>query len=597
MPSLGIGLGHLGRIPGGGASLPSGALGVWKMGSYATSPRPYVPNSLDSTAARVGLGPPARRNFANSQFWAANNLTVTDSNATGPDGLSEASTVVSSSASWYMAMNGTTGAASWLPIGTYTLAINVRWKGTGTTDFKMGAYPSGLITKTASASWQRFTVTLTTTNTSPFLVWLYTPDGTSAANFEICNAELFSGSSDLGPEPISSHIYFHKLTSGAANPSLSAGLLDPTANNAGFIQFASSTSFGPMSLVWTGKLANSPFNESFQPIIANMAPQGSWANFVVNEMDPLRISSTTLGAPNAPAQWDSLNRGVSTICVTYDGSTTKVYVNGILLLSKSGSASASAIKDLYFSRLAQSYYSGYTLGAFALYARALTSTEVATATSVLGSYVAGNGSASGPTRVVFFEGDSITVGSGATAPNNSYAAKAASTASPVIRTGNLAQGGSTMTNLNARAATLDSYLPANKAGVTYVLHILVGTNDMTNTPSAPGTFTSALATYIAARKAAGWDKIVVGTIIARSEQADGGAQFNIDRATANATIRGWVGSTIDVCADYAANTLVGADGASNNTTYFMADKIHPIDAGHAQMYPITTAAINPLWGY
>ncbi len=121
---------------------------------------------------------------------------------------------------------------------------------------------------------------------------------------------------------------------------------------------------------------------------------------------------------------------------------------------------------------------------------------------------------------------------------------------------------------------------------------MVGTNPDSSSPTA---LAAGVATYCLARKAAGWDKIILCTLVSRTD----GIIANFDTTYAqpyNTIIRGgaWqVASGVDVICDFASNANLGATGAADNATYFV-DKIHPTLAGYNIMTPLWTAALNTV---
>lgn len=153
-----------------------------------------------------------------------------------------------------------------------------------------------------------------------------------------------------------------------------------------------------------------------------------------------------------------------------------------------------------------------------------------------------------------------------------------------------------LSDLTAAASSLDALLTTpSQPTQTNILSVEIGANDLGNNISFggnPNGFTTALATYLDARRAAGW-KVVIHTILSRSDGTNS-TLFNPDRATANTTIRTWLGTHADAIADVAADATIGPDGVSDNLTYYNADKVHPIDAAYAIWEPITRAAVNSL---
>jgi lysophospholipase L1-like esterase len=607
-----------GARPGGGvpatllAQMPATPVGLWRMDQYSTSPRAFVPNDVDATATRKSLVGPGRRNFANASFWKANSITaITDSGATAPDGSGDATILNMASngnLSPILASDGSTD----LPNGTYKMGVNVRWRGTGTASFQLGNYPSQMTTFTPTTSWARYAVTVTVSGGTAFLI-IFSPG--AATDIEICDFEVFSGSADLGPEAVSSGIYFQKNTAATANPSTPVnGQLDlSNGNNIPFIQFPTGENMGSFSLLWNSKWVASSYNSAAQVVLANMSPPSNYTKFYTglygNGGLGGAMNGTNFFTNGTDADTvDSINRNTSTFCFTYDGATAKMYCNGQLLAQNSVAATAQTIADFFFNTYNNVGFSGYKYGALALYTRALSSSEATTGCNALTSYCSGLGAAQEPLRFVMFDGDSLTgingLGSSSGAGGTpGWVRLTAKGASPIIRAADLAVSGSKISDLVSRAATVDSYLPASKNGRQYILHLFVGTNDIfaltipDATLSADVTaITNSLATYIAARRAAGWDKIVVGTLLDRTNGTDGGTQFETAQSQFNGTVRGWVGTTIDAVSDFAANASLGAAGAANNATNF-GDKIHLTTAGYALADPIARTAINPLWTY
>ena len=134
-------------------------------------------------------------------------------------------------------------------------------------------------------------------------------------------------------------------------------------------------------------------------------------------------------------------------------------------------------------------------------------------------------------------------------------------------------------------------VPSGKQGV---LHVLIGINDIFYMQTSAGiaagitisTIFNNLKTYCLARRAAGWNKIVVGTLTSSNL---GESQ----RESLNTLIRG-DSSFYDALADYAADSRIGADGAYASTTYFL-DGTHPTTTGQQIMAGIATAAIQSLF--
>jgi hypothetical protein len=215
------------------------------------------------------------------------------------------------------------------------------------------------------------------------------------------------------------------------------------------------------------------------------------------------------------------------------------------------------------------------------------------------------------TRILVCEGDSICYAP--INPANGYTYQFLPNASPSVVLQNVAVGGTGLSipatgtevppepgNMNVRVARVDSKLPTNKYGKTYILHLMMGANEIANymglgigSPAATQ-YAADVGAYCLDRKTAGWDKIALSTIMSRSDQ-----QPSIDttRNIYNPIIRGasWQAAHgVDVIVDFAADSIMGVDNAPTvNPTYF-ADTTHPSATGNTRLEAIFRAAINAL---
>ena len=138
----------------------------------------------------------------------------------------------------------------------------------------------------------------------------------------------------------------------------------------------------------------------------------------------------------------------------------------------------------------------------------------------------------------------------------------------------------------AFAHTTDAAINFKQAGGKAVLVIDGGIDDMLLFSSPPATIAAALKSYCQARKSAGWDKIVVCTLISNGT-------VDANRSTLNGLIRADP-SYYDALIDFGANSTMGATGAYSNSTYFQNDGTHPTAAGEAIMASIAAPVIQNL---
>lgn len=125
--------------------------------------------------------------------------------------------------------------------------------------------------------------------------------------------------------------------------------------------------------------------------------------------------------------------------------------------------------------------------------------------------------------------------------------------------------------------------PLLVAGQKNVLIIWLGTNDFAVGGATPATVEGELATYVAARQAAGWYVISVNMI----DRGD----FNVN--TQKAAYNTYMGTaTLD---GVVVLPTLTPDGSSSNTTNFQSDKVHPTQLAHTSiMAPAVSAVINGL---
>ena len=581
-------------VVGGGAVLPAGAIGVWYADQYSATPSPRIPNEITkaTNTPSANLMAPGRRLFANNNIWSTGGtITRTDNAATAPDGATEASTLVCSG-NWYLLPS----VSKVLPAGTYTMACNVK-RNTGTDQqfcFSKDTVATRSSVKTATSAWTResYTFTLGAPSTTQQTV-LCSIDGVTAANIQICDFEMYAGSSDLGPEVKAGHFYV-----GAngldTTPTYAAGALDLSTGGYGFIQFPTNYTIGNVTAVMlVSKVAA---GSSYQSMMSKVQSYAEFSPHLETQGGrPVTSIKTEYEFNGTSGLWLFLNKGYHFIGHRYNGTSRDIFLDDMKVWSVSGAVGTFTLQDMFAGIVnGTSLPTGYKLSAMALYNSALTDAQVETARQAL--YARAASLSPVPySRWYFAEGHSIP------ATGGSYAYLFGPNSSPSVVGGVKAVGGSTLASMSARGAAVDALLPTNRTGRTFILSVEIGTNDLFNYPGATdaiaaAAYASALQTYIAARRAAGW-KVITCTILPRSDAgltAPEIAAHNARRALLRTTQLSWVGTLVDGCADFANDATMGPDAASNNTTYYNADKIHPIAAGHTILETIIRTVANAL---
>jgi hypothetical protein len=284
--------------------------------------------------------------------------------------------------------------------------------------------------------------------------------------------------------------------------------------------------------------------------------------------------------------------GTTVFTLVYDGIESKGFINSVKFFDYSPvSVKAVSISDMAVGVALGSLFGSSDIYQITYWPRALSDAEVLAAYNAQAAKTAIT-----LPRAVAFDGTSITAG----AHGISVPFIIGQNLNPPANGASYAISGSILENLSDRAANIDAIL-AGAPPQTFILSVEVGTNDLGLNGSggnkaytgSPNAFTRDLATYLDARRAAGW-KTVCHTILAALDGTDGGTQFLSDRAIANATIRAWVGTHCDALADWASDPTMGTDTAPNNTTYWAGDKLHPNSAGYVLLEPYDRAAFNGL---
>lgn len=192
------------------------------------------------------------------------------------------------------------------------------------------------------------------------------------------------------------------------------------------------------------------------------------------------------------------------------------------------------------------------------------------------------------TSIVIFDGNSLTSGQGATAPENNYPSRVAANLTGWFWFNRGVSSKTTNERASAAGTDVDPFAhPSRTKNVAVLWEV---TNDLYFNSNA----TSAYDNYVNwcnGRRAAGFQVVAV-TVLPRSQ---GGlyAGFESDRQWINAQIRSNWQNFANALADVAADSRIGAPGAEQNTTYY-TDKIHLTDAGYAIVADIVHPAILTL---
>lgn len=607
----------LGGARGGPPALPSGALGIWQpKTSYVTATK-TIPNLAVNGPADHNLLVAPRRQFASTFYWGHGAATITDLATAAPDGSNDATTfVAAANAAWILYGSVNVGSSTAVVQNglTYTLAISIKDLSGGTSpNFKFGDANSTLTTFTATSSWQRKYVTFVSNGN--LNINFLTPDSVQAANFAICDLQLFAGSADLNTTwqtAAPASITNADLVLNRDTSTVSGGKL--THGSQGLVQFGSGQTTGPFTLLSvvqqvSGGLA--PGLGGWAPLISMMKSalgDGSYQSFSVGLQLAGRVGTqlsntyldavpasggSTLDAPMIQLSDNIFGSGGGPLVVVfrYDGSNAGFFINGIKVGDHAVSAASQTWQDIVVNNLgtqSQKFTTAYDIYELDYWGRSLTDAEVRSAT-----LSAQARTTLGASNLCIFTGSSITQGVGTTA---GYAYRVLSNLTTRFYAANMGVASTTLAALNSEASFVDAFLTTNSGILPQGKKILCvdsGSNDIYfNTWGSVSAYLAAYQSFLTARKAAGW-KIVVNTILSRGDPGTPGT-FDADRATINAAFRSWVGTYVDAVADWASDATIGVNGAWSNATNFQADHVHPTDAGHTLLEPYHRAAINGL---
>lgn len=572
-----------------GGGMPSDYAGYWVVSDYVTTPAPAVRNRA-AAAGPKNITPAPRRLFGNGNLYSIiAGLTVTDANATAPDGSNDASTVVTAgSGAWAITSNPTTQV---FPAGTWTAALSVRKVGaTGAGTGRFGCGPdASLGTFTATASWQRFSQTFVSDGVTALNVKaLMAPvGGWSGSTLEICDWCIYQGAADLlASDPVAvGHMKFGRGV-GLTPPSAYAnGAVSFGGVGDGHVQLPTASALtDAVTVLYLAKLTGTAASTLYNAIMSNRV---SYSTFTVGKAvsdywGMFWADGTRVTPAQATAENFEPGNSFSLIAITYERTTAKVYVNGTLMMTSTSAKAAINVRDIAIASVNGGNFSNYTLASAAIYGRVLSDAEVLQATRVM---LADNPQITVPdTRAVIIEGDSIS------AALNGFAYIGFPNLSPAAHGPNLAVSGSDMTAVIARTPAVDAAIGrAVAAGRTPIVSLLIGANIFRTGAGTGASAAAQVAPWCDARRALG-AKVVLGTVLPISYAGSVG-DANVRRNDYNTIVRTWVGTHVDAIADFAADPIMGPDGASDNTTYY-SDGLHPTAAGHVVLEPIWSGSVN-----
>lgn len=271
---------------------------------------------------------------------------------------------------------------------------------------------------------------------------------------------------------------------------------------------------------------------------------------------------------------------------TYDGTTLRMYLDGVEVAAKSTSVSYVTIANLMLSQQFRSFHG--VMAYAAVFNVAHSASEQATMLARFANKVSGRGiTLAAPTRFIVFEGDSITDPLVHSTLDGKYSYQSATNRTPYVAGRNFAVSGNTIADLTARAASVDALYSASR-GTNNILSVLIGANDMGAGLRTAAEYFADLKAYCLARKAIG-HRIIVCTVLPNYIE-----WFEDERIAANAMIRADT-SFYDALADFGADPTIGDPDAPADAGLY-PDGLHPSASAHVIMAGIHSAALDILLG-
>jgi lysophospholipase L1-like esterase len=191
-------------------------------------------------------------------------------------------------------------------------------------------------------------------------------------------------------------------------------------------------------------------------------------------------------------------------------------------------------------------------------------------------------------------GDSITIGQGVTSAQ-AWPANLTLVNQPTYSILNYGISGVTLASITGSEANRLVPLCQGTLGPSNYV-IFAGTNDALNL-ATPQTLGSYMGSVVAAVKKAGC-RVFVGTMLSRTGNASIGGTLDAFKDTYDAILlTNAKAYGADGIIDFAADPLLGADGANSNTTYFQGDGTHPTVAGQLRLSNAASNTLNYFYGY
>jgi lysophospholipase L1-like esterase len=404
-------------------------------------------------------------------------------------------------------------------------------------------------------------------------------------------------------------------TGNGNNGTLGAGTAAPTWTSSG-LEFSIGQNVALPSALNASRTVSVAFYSSPGAVLNANNIAGGIATFVTSSLGAggLNLFATDFDGPNGtqiPTVESGSNVGtVSSVAIsgfnvlTYTvGNSSSdldhVYLNGVELpyASQTFSGGSQSSGFLYLGTSNISPFSN--IGLVGTMYRAVFETSEDTPAQVAANYQAivkdmnSRGVAMTPQSqpigkpTLYAVGDSITFGLGVTA-SQAWPLNLALTNQPAYTIVNAGIPSQSVRSIAGSEPNRIAPFCANSAGPTVAI-LLAGTNDV-----GPYGYTAAQAfastvSFVTKMRKAGC-LVFAGTMISRG--SSDAAKDSFDALLLDGMVRAGANGVVD----FAANPLLGADGANTNATYFQADNIHPTSTGQLLLSAAASNALNYYFG-
>jgi len=563
------------------------------------SSTPFLPNLL-STGEQLNAA-------TDADGWInAGSVTTTDFAGTDPLGGNAATRVQLTSNGAFLYYQPP------LAAGTYTFSVYVK-SNTGVSQTLRAGPTTAPVNITATTSWQRFSGTFTLGSPGiPAITAVWEDAANNPVDVLVYGVQLEAGSSvsaytppeldmQLGAQPIAD----------AKDPVWNSTGQDLSGTGYNFGVSSAGHSVSTISVYAAVKQTAADLASGMEPIIAEkygslkMLLMGAFKDFgaIANTKVPSFLFG---GNHHVDAYGVILNDGKwHVLCGTYDGTTQRLYLDGVEVASQIVSIGSVQINRLYIGRLigasTADYFPG-SIGYASVCNIAHSASQVRSNSTSIGAIITGRGGTVNTIDTwLAFEGDSLSDPNGAPPPSgrdftNGWVYMLLHNLSPTLQARNFALSGSTIVpgtlsiaNV-ARYQLIDATYDASRS--KNILTVFVGANDL-NSGVTASSFVAQLKAYCLARRGVGWLINVVLPLPQKAAHTGVNALKDAIIALMLADPDWQNGVAAHVLSRTDLESHIGPNAAAEDTTLY-SDGEHLATLGNTYLWPVINTALATL---